>query len=73
MDAIDEKDIWTGVILKILFLEPFFGGSHKDFALGFQAHSRHDIDLVSMPARLKPLCLAHRVSGPAVENVHLKW
>ena len=37
--------------MKILFLEPFFGGSHKDFALGFQAHSRHDITLVTLPAR----------------------
>lgn len=38
-------------IMKILFLEPFFGGSHKDFALGFQTHSRHDITLVTLPAR----------------------
>jgi glycosyltransferase involved in cell wall biosynthesis len=37
--------------LKILFLEPFFGGSHKDFATGFEAHSSHDIALVSLPAR----------------------
>ena len=37
--------------MKILFLEPFFGGSHKDFALGFQAHSSHDITLVTLPAR----------------------
>ncbi len=37
--------------MKILFLEPFFGGSHQDFALGFQAHSRHEVNLVSLPAR----------------------
>lgn len=37
--------------MKILFLEPFFGGSHKDFALGFQAHSCHQVDLVTLPAR----------------------
>ncbi len=37
--------------MKILFLEPFFGGSHKDFAMGFQAHSSHDITLVTLPAR----------------------
>ncbi len=37
--------------MKILFLEPFFGGSHKDFALGFQAHSSHDITLETLPAR----------------------
>ena len=35
--------------MKILFLEPFFGGSHKDFALGFAAHSSHDVDLVTLP------------------------
>ncbi|SDT83920.1 tRNA-queuosine alpha-mannosyltransferase domain-containing protein [Desulfobacula phenolica] len=37
--------------MKILFLEPFFGGSHKDFALGFQAYSCHEVDLVTLPAR----------------------
>ena len=37
--------------MKILFLEPFFGGSHKDFALGFKACSSHDITLVTLPAR----------------------
>lgn len=36
--------------MKILFLESFFGGSHKDFALGFKAHSCHDVTLVSLPA-----------------------
>ncbi len=34
--------------MKILFLEPFFGGSHKDFATGFIAHSRHEITLLSL-------------------------
>jgi len=37
--------------LKFLFLEPFFGGSHKDFAQGLVSHSRHKIDLVTLPAR----------------------
>lgn len=37
--------------MRVLFLEPFFGGSHKDFALGFKAHSRHDVDLLTLPAR----------------------
>jgi glycosyltransferase involved in cell wall biosynthesis len=35
--------------MKILFLEPFFGGSHKDFAAGFVKHSRHDITLMTLP------------------------
>lgn len=34
--------------MKILFLEPFFGGSHQDFATGFAAHSRHDITLLTL-------------------------
>jgi glycosyltransferase involved in cell wall biosynthesis len=37
--------------MKFLFLEPFFGGSHRDFAEGLAAHSRHRIDLVTLPAR----------------------
>ena len=37
--------------MKILFLEPFFGGSHRDFALGFKAHSRHEVTLLTLPAR----------------------
>ena len=37
--------------MKFLFLEPFFGGSHRDFATGLIAHSQHEIDLLTMPAR----------------------
>ena len=37
--------------MKFLFLEPFFGGSHRNFAEGLKAHSRHTIDLVTLPAR----------------------
>ncbi len=36
--------------MKVLFLEPFFGGSHQDFATGFAAHSRHDVTLATLPA-----------------------
>jgi len=36
--------------LRYLFLEPFFGGSHRDFAEGLIAHSRHRIDLLTLPA-----------------------
>ncbi len=39
------------IVLKILFLEPWYGGSHQDVALGFKAHSRHDICLVTLPDR----------------------
>lgn len=41
----------TDRALKILFLEPFYGGSHKEFADGLVAHSRHSIDLMTLPAR----------------------
>jgi glycosyltransferase involved in cell wall biosynthesis len=37
--------------MKFLFLEPFFGGSHQYFAEGLAAHSVHEIDLVTLPAR----------------------
>ena len=37
--------------MKFLFMEPFFGGSHRAFALGWQAHSRHDIELLTLPGR----------------------
>ena len=36
---------------KILFLEPFYGGSHRDFADGLVKHSRHEITLYTLPAR----------------------
>lgn len=37
--------------MNFLFSEPFFGGSHKDFAEGLVAHSRHNIELLTLPAR----------------------
>ena len=37
--------------LKFLFLEPFFGGSHREFARGLVTHSRHKIDLLTLPDR----------------------
>jgi glycosyltransferase involved in cell wall biosynthesis len=37
--------------MKFLFFEPFYGGSHRDFADGWVTHSRHQIDLITLPAR----------------------
>ena len=37
--------------MRFLFLEPFFGGSHRYFAEGLQRFSRHEIDLIHLPAR----------------------
>lgn len=36
--------------MRFLFLEPFFGGSHRDVAEGLTSHSRHEIDLYTLPA-----------------------
>lgn len=36
---------------RYLFLEPYFGGSHREFAEGLVAASRHRIDLMTMSAR----------------------
>jgi glycosyltransferase involved in cell wall biosynthesis len=37
--------------MRFLFLESFYGGSHKEFADGLVAASRHRIDLATLPAR----------------------
>jgi len=36
---------------RLLFLEPFDGGSHRAFARGWAAHSRHRIRVETLPAR----------------------
>ena len=37
--------------LSILLLEPYFGGSHRAWALGWQTHSRHRIELLTLPSQ----------------------
>lgn len=37
--------------LNILFLEPFYGGSHKDFATGLCQHSAHKVDILTLPPK----------------------
>jgi glycosyltransferase involved in cell wall biosynthesis len=37
--------------MQVLFLEAFFGGSHRAFAEGLQRHSRHGIELITLPDR----------------------
>lgn len=34
---------------RILFVEPFFGGSHRAFADGLSRHSRHEITFLTLP------------------------
>ena len=47
---------------RFLFLEPFFGGSHREIAEGLAAASRHRIDLLTMSARF----WRWRMSGAAL-------
>lgn len=37
--------------MRVLALEPWFGGSHRRFLDGLESHSRHDIRTVTMAAR----------------------
>lgn len=38
-------------VLRILALEPYYGGSHRAFLDGYRDHSRHSVELLTMPAR----------------------
>jgi glycosyltransferase involved in cell wall biosynthesis len=58
--------------MKVLFLNPFHGGSHAAFADGWARHSGHAIEVVSMPARFwkwrmrgAALHFARKVARPA--------
>ena len=35
----------------ILLIEPFFTGSHRQWAEGYQQHSQHQVDILSLPGR----------------------
>ena len=55
--------------MRILALEPFYGGSHKAFLDGLKTHSRHDWTILGLPAhkwkwrmRHAPLTFAQQVS-----------
>ncbi len=37
--------------MRVLFLEPFYGGSHREFADGLKENSRHEVDLRTLPPR----------------------
>ena len=52
--------------MKFLFLESFYGGSHKDFADGLVHYSSHRIDLFKLPARF----WKWRMRGAALHFVH---
>jgi glycosyltransferase involved in cell wall biosynthesis len=57
--------------MRFLFLEPYYGGSHREFADGWRERSRHRIELVTLPDRFwkwrlrgAALHLARKVSSP---------
>jgi glycosyltransferase involved in cell wall biosynthesis len=37
--------------MRILLVAPYFGGSHRAWAEGYVRHSRHHVDLLTLPAR----------------------
>lgn len=37
--------------MKILLIEPYFGGSHRSWAEGYAANSDHEIHMLTLPAR----------------------
>jgi len=49
--------------LRIAAVEPYFGGSHRHFLLDLQQHSRHDLQLFTLPPRL----WKWRVRGAALQ------
>ena len=49
--------------MKFLLVEPFYGGSHKNFADGLVAYSRHKIELMGLPPRF----WKWRMRGAALE------
>ncbi|HET8947823.1 MAG TPA: DUF3524 domain-containing protein [Candidatus Polarisedimenticolia bacterium] len=57
---------------RVLFLNPFHGGSHRAFAEGWAKHSRHEFTLQTLPARFwkwrmrgAALHFARKVADPA--------
>jgi len=36
--------------VRVLALEPYYGGSHRAFLDGYREHSRHDVELLTLPA-----------------------
>jgi glycosyltransferase involved in cell wall biosynthesis len=37
--------------MKVLLIEPYYGGSHRAWAEGYAAHSSHSVTLLTLPAR----------------------
>lgn len=43
--------VYAVAVMKVLALEPYFGGSHRAFLEGWARHSRHDFTILELPAR----------------------
>lgn len=56
-----------GPMANILFIEPFYGGSHKYFADGVKKHSSHSVRLLTLPGRF----WKWRMEGAAMELARL--
>ncbi|MFW2366696.1 MAG: tRNA-queuosine alpha-mannosyltransferase domain-containing protein, partial [Desulforhopalus sp.] len=62
---------------RVLILEPYFGGSHKHFLEGLQAHVAADYTLLSLPARkwkmrmqLSAVWFVHQIKNLSPDNRH---
>ena len=53
--------------MHIALLESYYGGSHKAWADGYQRHSRHDIELLTLPAQF----WKWRMQGAAISFARL--
>ncbi len=53
--------------MRIVLLESYYGGSHKAWADGYRAFSRHDIDLLTLPAQF----WKWRMQGAAISFARL--
>ena len=53
--------------MRILLIEPYYGGSHRAWADGYAQHSAHHVDLVVLPARF----WKWRMQGDAVTLAEL--
>jgi glycosyltransferase involved in cell wall biosynthesis len=53
--------------MNILLVEPYYAGSHRAWADGYRAHSRHSVQLLTLPGRF----WKWRMQGGAVTLAHL--
>jgi len=65
-------------MLKILALEPYFGGSHRLFLEGLKVHSRHDWEILSLPASKWKWRMRHSAMTFSEQSIRLlesgfKW